>query len=347
MKLLNFFRKQKATLQKAMQEASPISWYRSVTYQYFFIQICLALEKIGFFDALINQKEVNIKEFAKTRNLSSRLLETCAEFLWATTDIIEKDGDILQLKNKNFSKALWVLAAYKPVFDNLAEILKEEKKYGRDVSRDGYYLQKASVLFSSDAIRLVLAALENEKSGQLVDFGCGAANSLIDYCRHDNVRTSLGIDIDSDIARAARKNIEKAGLSGRITIVGSDVLNFKKWQHFVNGGQSQYFLASTMIHEFLRDGEKSVIDFLSKIKSRFPDSQFFIIEFDAMPFEKIKTEINTERKLFAAMYELWHPLTNQGMPQPQEVWERIITKSGWNVKNISRADMNLLIYHCE
>ena len=85
----------------------------------------------------------------------------------------------------------------------------------------------------------------------------------------------------------------------------------------------------------------------AKIKSEFSDAQFFIIEFDALPFEKIKTETDTERKLFAAMYELWHPLTNQGMPQPQEVWEKIIRKSGWEIQSVVRANMNLLIYHCE
>lgn len=325
----------------------PVSWYRSITYQYFFTQVCLALEKIGFFDAAARQDNINMREFAKTGNISERLLKTCVEFLWSTTDILEKEGDNVRLKNKNFSKALWVLEAYKPVFDNLAEILKQEKQYGRDLSRDGYYLQKASVLFSEDAIRLALAALENEESGQLIDFGCGGAHSLIDYCRHDSSRTSLGIDIDSDIAREARKNVEEAGLRDRIVIVESDVLNFRKWQSFIREGQSQYFLASTMLHEFLRNGEEFVVDFLAKIKTGFPDSQFFIIEFDALPFEKLKTETNMERKLFAAMYELWHPLTNQGMPQPREVWEKIITKSGWKIKNISQANMNVLIYHCE
>ena len=347
MKLFNFFIKQKITSQQTTQETLPISWYRSITYQYFFIQVCLALERIGFLNALISQKEVNIKEFAKTQNISLRLLETCAEFLWATTDILEKDGNIVRLLNNNFPKALWVLAAYKPVFDNLAEILKEEKKYGRDVSRDGYYLQKASVLFSGDAVRLALLALENEKSGQLIDFGCGAANSLIDYCRHDNTRIALGIDIDSDVAQAARKNVEEAGLNNRIVIVEADTLNFEKWQSFISKERPQYFLASTMIHEFLRNGEEFVIDFLAKIRANFSNSQFFIIEFDAMSFEKIKTETDAERKLFAAMYELWHPITNQGMPQPREVWEKIITKSGWKVKSVIKADMNLLIYHCE
>ena len=166
---------------KAAQEILPISWYRSITYQYFFGQVCLALERIGFFNECARQDSVSIQEFSKSWNISKHLLETCIEFLWSTTDILEKDGDIVRLKNQNFPKALWVLAAYKPVFDNLAEILKEEKKYGRDVFRNGYYLQKASVLFSGVAVRLALLALENEKSGQLIDFGCGAANSLIDY----------------------------------------------------------------------------------------------------------------------------------------------------------------------
>ncbi|MDO8676413.1 MAG: hypothetical protein Q7K16_02050 [Candidatus Azambacteria bacterium] len=343
----NLFKKTKATPEKSEKGMMPISWYRSITHQYFFTQVCLALEEIGFFNECFCRDSVSINEFAKTRDVSLLFLKTCVDFLWSTTDILESDGDIVRLKNKNFPKSLWGLLAYKPVFDNLAEMLKKEKKYGRDVFRDGYYLQKASVLLSGDAVHLALAALKKEKSGQLVDFGCGAAHSLIDYCRHDSSRTSLGIDTNSDIARAARKNVEEAGLRDRVVIVESDALDFSKWQPFIREEQPQYFLASTMLHEFLRDGEEFVINFLAKIKSDFPDSQFFIIEFDALPFEKIKTEADMERKLFAAMYELWHPLTNQGMPQPREVWEKIIKKSGWKIKNISRANMNVLIYHCE
>ena len=345
--MFNFFRKQEGEYSKVAQKIAPVSWYRSLTHQYFFTHVCLALEKIGFFDALALQGGIHIQEFAKTRNISGDLLKTCIDFLWSTTDLLEKDGDIVRLKNKNFSKALWVLAAYKPVFDNLSEILKKEKQYGSDVSRDGYYLQKASVLFSGDAVRLVLLTLENEKNGQLIDFGCGGAHALIDYCRYDNARTALGIDVDPDIAQAARKNADEASLSDRIAVIESDALNFEKWQPFVSKKQPRYFLASTMLHEFLRNGEEFVINFLAKIKSEFSDAQFFIIEFDALPFEKIKTETDTERKLFAAMYELWHPLTNQGMPQPQEVWEKIIRKSGWEIQSVVRANMNLLIYHCE
>jgi len=66
MKLLNFLRKQKLIFQKAAQETLPISWYRSITYQHFFVQVCLALEKIGFFEEYTHQNSINMQKFSKT-----------------------------------------------------------------------------------------------------------------------------------------------------------------------------------------------------------------------------------------------------------------------------------------
>ena len=202
-----------------------LPWYRQITHYYFLIQVCLALEKIGFFDLLSPGKILKVDELSKKLGVEENFLNICVEFLWSVTDILGKDKNGYFLKTPNFSKALWVMQAYKPVFENLDNILLGKKKYGRDITRDGYYLQKASDLFSGDAIDKVLNVLKSEKDGILIDFGCGSAKSLIFYCKENSGRRGLGVDIDSSIIKEAELHIKDAGLKEMALVVESDVFN--------------------------------------------------------------------------------------------------------------------------
>lgn len=337
MKILNLFAKSKK------QRTPVLSWHNVFVHNYFLSHVCLALEEVGFFEYLrLGQK--SIPETARDLKIREDFLKLTVEYLYSVTNFLGKNGDNYYLKDQNFYKNLYLLLAYDPVFANLSELLKEEKKYSIDLVRNGYYLQKASDLFSGEALKTVLSILDNESDGQLVDFGCGSAGALIKYC-HKLSRRGIGIDVDSDVIRAAKNNISKAGLGDKISLVEADVLRIENWKRYVSVNNN-YFIASTILHEFLRNGENYVIEFLKALKLNFPGSRFFIIEFDAIPFGKMREVENVERRFFAAMYQFWHPLTNQGMPQPREVWERMVGTSGCKLKNVIRVKNDLLIYDC-
>ena len=309
---------------------------------YFFIHVCLALENIGFFQELGSKKK-SVHELAGTLGMSDSILMSLIDFLAATSRIIEKNGDLVSVRQAQLPNSLWVIQAYRPVFEGLVALLKGEKVYGKDVVRDGYYLQKASDIFSGDAIRLALSLIEDDKA-TLIDFGCGSGESLVAFCRKNNSRTAVGLDIDPVIVAAARRHAEEFLLQKRIGIFQADVADIGQWSARISPIEPNIFLASTMLHEFLRDGECSVIDFLARLKSAFPRSRLIVIEFDGIPFDRLHAEADPGRRHFAAMYQLWHPLTNQGMPQPRAVWMRILSTAGWAVRGTHDAKHKLLVF---
>lgn len=335
-----FFKKEN----NLVKEKSGLSDHRLITHYYFLNHICLAMERCGVFDEL-KKKALSVAELSVRCSIEERLLSVCLEFLRTTSGLIKKDNGKYVLAQPTLVSVYWVLAAYRPVFENLSDILVGKKKYGEDLTRDGYYLQKASDIFSGNATTQVLG-LVREEVGVLVDFGCGSADASIRYCRGHLWRKAIGIDVDPVIVREAKNHVVRNHLTSQINIVEADVMRVESWQAVLHNEKRLVFLASTMLHEFLRNGEDGVIFFIRNLKKCFPGSRFIIVEFDAIPFERLQNEPDEARKLFAAMYEVWHPLTNQGMPQPENVWRRIISGGGGIVKSVTRAKNDLLIYDC-
>src|SRR3989338_4353848 len=89
-------------------------------YNYFFIETCLALDKVGFFDLLRSKRKLEMSEVAKMLKVDLDLFSPCVEYVWAVSNILGKEDNKFYLKDENFSKRLWVLEAYKPVFCGLS-----------------------------------------------------------------------------------------------------------------------------------------------------------------------------------------------------------------------------------
>lgn len=320
---------------------------------FFTCEVYVALEKIGFFDVIKNKK-LTIGELAQQLKVEEKYLRVCVDFIFSLGDVFEKKNEHYTLKTKEIEELIWLISAYKPVFDSLAAILRGEKIYGKDVVRDGFYLQKSSYNFSRDATEKIISRLKNENDAVLIDLGCGSAKTLIDFCKDGEGRHGIGIEISDDILKEANKNVMEARLQNKITFLKSDVIEVVKWQEIIPRDKKIIFLASAIMHEFLRDGELFLTDFIKKIGNIFSGSKIFIVEFDAIPFENIniikdkekKSDLELSKEIFAAVYQLWHPLTNQGMPQPRHVWEQILKNAGLNISHVTRADKNLLIYEC-
>ncbi|MDP3725707.1 MAG: methyltransferase domain-containing protein [bacterium] len=290
---------------------------------------------------------MSITDLAKLFSFREDILEACFDFLWLTTDFFEKKGKYLTLKNPNQFPKWLVMSAYKSVFDNLGGLLSGEKIYGRDMIRDGHQLQKASYFFSRDAIQNIAVKLQSiDEESTFVDLGCGSANSLISFVIANPKINGVGIDIDSNVVNAAKQNVIHAHCDNRVKIFQADLTDIQHWRAHIPAHKKIFFLASAVLHEFLRDGEQKFASLLKEFKDVFPCSRFFVIEYDALRPEEIKNEPDEERKLFAAMYMLLHPLSNQGSPCSQREWMRLFQKSGWFVKNVRKLSGDVVLYDC-
>lgn len=328
-----------------------ISWYRLTTTHYIIVQLYLTLERVGIFDILRKkQGPISVEELSRALNVQKNLLEPCIDFLWATTDMFEKTDAGITLKDASQFPRGFVMAIYKPIFDNLEDLLRGTKIYGKNVVQDSYHLQKVSDMFTKVATDYVLEQLSKTNTiHTVVDLGCGSGEFLIRASAQNSLAQGIGIDIDQVVVDAARKNVENADVSeSEIAIIKADISHISAWkQHIHAGAHDIVFLGSTILHEFLRDGEQSLVTLLRMFKKEFLGSRFFVVEHDApRSFEEIKKEKNTETKLFAAMHMLIHPLTDQGTPRPQSDWLSFFEKSGWSVTDSARMSNGLVVYDC-
>lgn len=93
----------------------------------------------------------------------------------------------------------------------------------------------ASVNFGQEAtpyhvIEEMITLLKLTPQDVLADLGCGDGRVLIAAVTMSGCR-AVGVEIDPNKADMARRNIEKAGLSAKITVITGDVLQFDPQQH--------------------------------------------------------------------------------------------------------------------
>jgi len=326
------------------KKVSVSNFLRSAS-DYLIIQICLGLEQVGFFDHL-KKGPVTIADISGTLRLREDLMEVLLDYLIAAGGPIEKHGNTFVLKGGSPQKLLWAILAYREIFNNFGHLLSQKKIYGKDIQRDGYWLQLASGAFSLDANRMVLEKIKEVENSALIDFGCGSAETLIKFCSMRNDHFGVGIDNNETVIVEARKRIQQSGMGERVVLCHADVRNIDFWQKYVPTQKKPIFLASTMLHEFLRFGDNFLIDFLKELKERFNSSRLFVAEYDGLSFEEIRNEKDERRKLQAALYELWHPFTEQGMPQPRERWERLLDAAGWKISEVISSENYILVYDC-
>lgn len=329
----------------SLKDSGGVSASRLLLNDYLVMQVCLGLEEIGALEGL--RKGMDVNEFAKPYGKRAEYILTAVEFLWVATNWLERENSSFRLKKSApINTVIDFTAAYKDVLDNIGPLIKGQKTYGKEVVRRGDYLARASVLTAQGSIRQALNLITEDRPHQLIDLGCGSAESLVYFCKKNVAYNGFGIDNDEAAIKTARENILRQGLGGRILLLHSDIRDLEKWTPWVNPRAKKVLLATMVFHEFLREGGGALIDLLKRIASSLPRARLFILEFDAPSYERLKGEEDLGKKLLLAQYELFHPLTNQGLPQPRSEWERIIAAGGWEIGNIIDTKSHLVIYDC-
>ncbi len=322
-------------------EPRPIIGYMS-------LQLLFALTETGVFDYLLKHPEgVSAKELAGAFNLSEKLLKSVCDFLWVVNpSFISFDGQGYRLgeKGKNAGQKLNFTRAYKEVFDVLVPLLQGTMQYGSDVVRRGQYLQIASDIFNKSSLPVIAEYAKNISPRVMVDLGSGSGNLLLHLASLLPASQGYGIDNDPETVGISEKNIKAGGMENRIKIILEDVTRPSSWSKGIP--RPEFFSAVTVWHEFLRDGEAGIIVLWREYKSLFPGAYFLMVEFDAVPTEKLINLPPSSFKDVAIFYQFTQVISNQGDPQPQEKWIKLIKEAGITLLEIKSLENNFLLYVC-
>lgn len=345
--MFNFFGKnqRKNRRQQGQEMERKWAWGSKMFAYYVLTQIALSLEEIRRKGGVVSEDNlINILEH--NSDINRDVLEACLDFIWSTTTFIKKHENKYDLSTLKMPKYYYLIGAYRPLFDNLSNLLDGSKTYGESVVRDDYYLRRASRVSNCTANTL----FTNDVYGsdiRLVDLGCGIGDVLVTFCEYDSNRRSIGFEISGDTVNEAKKRIEGKNLSKRITIVQGDVFDLKTLTSHLKNDEVILFTAIGVLHELFRDGEGAVVRYLTQLRLTFPKSILLLVEYDMPTLEEIKKEQNLEKAFYPAVYRFIHQISKQGLPQNRSTWKRILLESGWQLTKTHYIEYNFLAYECK
>lgn len=113
---------------------------------------------------------------------------------------------------------------------------------------------------------------------RVLDLGCGNGLYLVEFCRQLGTITALGVEKDPGSCAQGTQLIKEAGLSDRVSLVCSPVVEFLKRETPFNADLT---VLGFVLHEILaQEGRAAVVEFLATIVARFPDIHLIVIEVD-------------------------------------------------------------------
>lgn len=82
----------------------------------------------------------------------------------------------------------------------------------------------------------MIAALDPPIGGSVIEIGCGTGRNLIKLARTYQNAVCYGLDVSEEMLATARRNVERAGLSHRITLAQADATAFDPQALFGRSG---------------------------------------------------------------------------------------------------------------
>ena len=309
------------------------SWSQSIRNGYIRSYIIFALHETGVFDLLRKNKNLSINEIAKKCNLNPTLLYGVMNFIYHADQIIIKENDKFSLTEKGqqwlftdpvLAMSFGAVGAYSCILTELVPSLRNEKKYGQDFIRKGEFIAKGSYHTGRANYSWVLDKMKEYGIKKIADLGCGSADVLINFCKIDPNLSGVGIDISTKALEEADSRVKKNNLSDRIKLSPGDLYKPETFSESVKDVDA--FNSIMVMHEFLRDGEESVINMFKSMKKQFKGKYFFLGEFDCLEDEEYQKTKYPDRIHYLFYQHMIHPLTNQGLTT-KEGWLNIFKKA--------------------
>jgi CMP-N,N'-diacetyllegionaminic acid synthase len=314
------------------------SWSQSIRNGYIRSYIIFALHETGVFNLLRKDKNLSVNEIAKKCNLNETILNGVMNFLYHADQIIIKENDKFSLTEKGqqwlftdpvLAMSFGAVGAYSCILSELVPTLRNEKKYGEDFIRNGEFIAKGSYHTGRANYSWVIEKMKEYGIKKIADLGCGSADVLINFCKINPNLSGVGIDISKEALDEAESRVKKNNLSDRIKLSPGDLYKPETFSESVKDVDA--FNSIMVMHEFLRDGEDSVVNMFKSMKKQFKGKYFFLGEFDCLEDKEYQQTKYPDRIHYLFYQHMIHPLTNQGLT----------TKEGW-LNIFKKADIEVV-----
>jgi len=312
------------------------SWHKAVLphVRGFYVSRCLqGLEICGCLDVLRKSGSLNVDKFIKQQGretYNKEGIDSVCNYLYSIGIFDKKDEDFTLSKEGmkiclNRHGYFDFVHAYGPIFYELPALLMGEKVYRRDFSRNDRYVAKATAEVSEwlplPAIRHLIKKYHFKK---VLDLGCGRGELLLSLAKSAELTTLHGIDIANDSINDGNKKIKELDLMNKVSLRIGDVEKPESFKDWLNSADVVTIMF--VLHEFLRNGEIYLVNFLKNIKALSgSQTAILIAETPKQESEKIRKHPTS-----IAEHHLFHSLSQQGILDIEKI-RQIVGKAGLRV----------------
>jgi SAM-dependent methyltransferase len=205
------------------------------------------------------------------------------------------------------------IGGYGHLMTDARKLLEKKIAYGREVTRDSYYVAAGSRLNTASFMDMVpLAVLARRGARKIVDLGCGVGQMLIEWVKGGADRQGVGVDLAPEAIEAARKAAQEQSVGERLRFhVGNAFDNDVIAKHC---SDVDVIFSFAMEHEGLRDGEGAVLGHIDSMAQRFPGKRYLL------------GEPTLHMSAADGLFYWIHTLSLQGIPRNVPGWCELLGK---------------------
>ena len=282
----------------------------------------------GILDKLDHRQSLDWTRFLESFSGDREVLEAIVEYLDGVgllehqddTLRLSEQGEVLMAEPRGLLELLW---AYEPCLAHLGELLRGEKKYGRDLTRRITFVGRGSGRLCEQLPYPVMRRMVQDlKAKMVLDLGCGDMAFLAGLCRSDRNIRCLGIDNDADMIAYDQKLLRENDHAGRLFAQQGDMFNLPELS--VNLLPIDCITACDTFHEYLQYPNR-LIELLQQLKRRFAGVRFVIGEFCLQDPAWLK-----RHKTATLEHHLFHRLSGQQIGSAQ-TWRDLFQKAALEI----------------
>lgn len=281
--------------------------------------------ELGILDEINAHDELDLAEFAAVRDLHLASVHALVRAL-SQEDIVVVDGDRVTagpgfpefFRTKGLFR--WLTGGYGAMFAQLATVCRNSARQGDFVRRDANAISvgchDANDVLMDEAFLDIIDDLDVE---MVADLGCGSGERLVSIARHKPSARCVGVDIAKDAIDLARRAVEDAGLTDRVSLIQGDVTGLLDHSDLVEADLITCFL---MGHDFWpRD---RCVRILRDIRVNFPNLKCFLLGDTC----RDTTTHEAGVPIFTLGFEVVHAVMGQYVPTEPE-WDALFEEAGW------------------
>lgn len=287
-------------------------------------RVMIALIDVGLIQALMEQPRVDLVAFAKSNGYELPTLQIMCDYLYAQRYLDRSGAEYWldaggKLLVDTALGAFDIMNAYRGVFDNMAPMVRGEKRYGVDIQRDSALVARGSGgVGRRFAFPLMAAEINRRGLTKVLDLGCGDAGFLGELCKSNPQITARGVDIAPEAVELGNQRLAQAGLSDRVQLFVGDIFNAPVLAR--QAGDVQVATSVYVIHEF----QEQIVAALQRLREALPGVPLLLCEVIRHTPEELRAKPGAIMEIL-----LFHELSNQRLYTRAE-WREMFAAGGYS-----------------